>query len=165
MIHCEKATARYEGVARTHTALIDADLRLKHKKMAESVFPFFRATLLSGGRRLGRRSVLTWRVLPRSWRSAIFTSRTSEPGATSRGRLFGAWNDFRRRLGGCPTTNDLVRMAASVLLAIDENRLVVTGKDACAEILDGYSKSLAEGGQPFGAGRGQQVVAIDHAPQ
>jgi hypothetical protein len=46
-------------------------------------------------------------------------------------------------------TNDLVRLAASVLLAIEESRLVLTGKNACSEILGGYTKSLEEGGQPF----------------
>jgi hypothetical protein len=33
-----KATARYEDWLRTHTSLIEGDLRLKHTKMAESVF-------------------------------------------------------------------------------------------------------------------------------
>jgi len=142
-----KATARYEAWLRTHTALIDADLRLKHKKMAESVFPFFRATFY--------RWAQTW--------PEVCSDLASAPEILAIGDLhvenFGTWRDIEGRLiwgvndfdeaWRLPYTNDLVRMAASVLLAIDENRLVVTGKDACAEILDGYSKSMVEGGQAF----------------
>ena len=39
-----KATARYEDWLKSHTELVEADLRLKHRRMAESVFPFLRAT-------------------------------------------------------------------------------------------------------------------------
>ena len=48
-----------------------------------------------------------------------------------------------------PYTNDLVRLAASALLAISEGHLSLKAKDACAVIVDAYRKSLAEGGSPF----------------
>ena len=39
-----KATSRYEDWLKSHTAVVESDLRLKHKRMAEAVFPFLRAT-------------------------------------------------------------------------------------------------------------------------
>jgi hypothetical protein len=146
-VNIVKATARYEDWLRAHTSLVDGDLRLKHKRMAESAFPFLRATFY--------RWAQVW--------PQVCSDLAKAPPILTVGDLhvenFGTWRDIEGRLiwgvndfdEACrlPYTNDLVRLAASVLLAIEENRLVVSGKDACAEILDGYSKSLAEGGQPF----------------
>lgn len=39
-----KATRRFEQWLGQHTALVKPDLRLKHQRMAESPFPFLRAT-------------------------------------------------------------------------------------------------------------------------
>jgi len=142
-----KATARYEAWLHTHTPLIDVDLRLKHKKMAESMFPFLRATFYR------------WAEI---W-PEVCSELAQAPQILAVGDLhvenFGTWRDIEGRLiwgvndfdeaAQLPYTNDLVRLAASVLLAIDESRLVVSGKEACAQILYGYTKSLEEGGQPF----------------
>lgn len=142
-----KATGRYEKWLRSHTSVVEEDLRLKHKRMAESVFPFLRATFY--------RWVQIWpKVCP---------DLAEAPKILSVGDLhvenFGTWRDIEGRLiwgvndfdeaAAFSYTNDLVRLAVSALLAIEENRLAATGKDACAEILDGYTKSLAEGGTPF----------------
>jgi Uncharacterized protein conserved in bacteria (DUF2252) len=72
---------------------------------------------------------------------------------------FGTWRDAEGRLvwgvndfdeaALLPYTNDLVRLAASALLAIEGGHLSLKAKDACAVILDGYRKSLAERGHPF----------------
>jgi hypothetical protein len=72
---------------------------------------------------------------------------------------FGTWRDVEGRLvwgvndfdeaAVVPYANDLVRLAASALLAIDGGHLSLKAKDACAVILDGYSKSLTEHGHPF----------------
>ncbi|HST10069.1 MAG TPA: DUF2252 family protein [Terriglobales bacterium] len=142
-----KATARYEDWLRSHTRLIEVDLRLKHKKMAESVFPFLRATFYR------------WAQI---W-PEVCPSLAEAPEVLAVGDLhvenFGTWRDVEGRLiwgvndfdeaYQLSYTNDLVRLATSVILAAEETRLVVTGKQACDEILDGYSKCLAEGGQPF----------------
>ena len=45
-------------------------------------------------------------------------------------------------------TNDLVRLAASVKIAIDAEGLSIKLKDGCYAILEGYSNSLREGGNP-----------------
>ena len=46
-------------------------------------------------------------------------------------------------------SNDLVRLAASALLAIEENDLELGKKSACRAILDGYLEGLNAGGHPF----------------
>lgn len=142
-----KATSRYEDWLKSHTALVQADLRLKHKKMAESVFPFLRATFY--------RWVQIW--------PDVCADSNKAPRILSVGDLhvenFGTWRDVEGRLiwgvndfdeaATFPYTNDLVRLATSALLAIAGSHLAASGKDACEEILNGYTKALAEGGRPF----------------
>jgi hypothetical protein len=142
-----KSTARYEAWLRTHTPILEADLRLKHRKMAESVFPFLRATFYRWAQ-----------IWPETCPELAWA-----PHILAVGDLhvenFGTWRDVEGRLiwgvndfdeaSHLPYTNDLVRLAASALLAIDENRLSVNGKSACAEILDGYAEGLQKGGRPF----------------
>jgi uncharacterized protein (DUF2252 family) len=142
-----KATARYEDWLRSHTSLVEADLRLKHERMAESVFPFLRATFY--------RWVQIW--------PEVCPDLAKAPKILAVGDLhvenFGTWRDVEGRLiwgvndfdeaANLSYANDLVRLAVSALLAIEENRLAATGKDACAEILAGYTKSLGESGRPF----------------
>jgi len=142
-----KATARYEEWLRAHTTVVEPDLRLKHKRMAEAVFPFLRATFY--------RWVQVW--------PEVCSDAAEAPRILAVGDLhvenFGTWRDVEGRLiwgvndfdeaERFPYTNDIVRLATSALLAIEENRLSASSKDACAEILDGYAEALKEGGQPF----------------
>jgi len=142
-----KATARYEAWLRSQTTIIDADLRLKHQKMAESVFPFLRATFY--------RWVQVW--------PEVCPDLANAPKILAIGDLhienFGTWRDAEGRLiwgvndfdeaASFAYTHDLVRLATSALLAIEESRLAATGKDACGEILAGYTQSMAESGTPF----------------
>jgi hypothetical protein len=72
---------------------------------------------------------------------------------------FGTWRDAEGRL--CwgvddfdesyplPYTNDLVRLAASAKLLIDTKHLTVKLRDACVAILDGYRRTLRDGGCPM----------------
>ena len=142
-----KATARFEQWLSAHTPLVKADLRLKHQRMAESVFPFLRATFY--------RWVQLW--------PDVCSDLARAPRILAVGDLhvenFGTWRDVEGRLiwgvndfdEACTLayTNDLVRLAVSALLAIDEGHLAARAKEACSEILDGYTKSLAENGHPF----------------
>jgi hypothetical protein len=142
-----KATARFEAWLATYSPLVKADLRLKHQRMAEAVFPFLRATFY--------RWVQIW--------PEVCSELADAPKILAVGDLhienFGTWRDVEGRLiwgvndfdEAChlPYTNDLVRLAVSALLAIDEGHLAAKGKDACQEILDGYTKSLTEHGHPF----------------
>src|SRR5215470_18301337 len=141
-----KATTRYETWLRTHTPLIDADLRLKHKKMAESVFPFLRATFYR------------WAQI---W-PEVCSDLAQAPEILAVGDLhvenFGTWRDIEGRLTwgvndfdeAYPMSyaNDLVRLAVSAHLAIDENHLSLRVKGACEAILQGYTDSLKNGGRP-----------------
>jgi hypothetical protein len=142
-----KATARYEHWLAARTPLIKADLRLKHQQMASAVFPFLRSTFY--------RWIQIW--------PDVCPALAKAPKVLAVGDLhvenFGTWRDVEGRLiwgvndfdeaCGLAYTNDLVRLAVSALLAIDAGHLAAKSKDACSEILDGYTKSLAERGHPF----------------
>src|SRR5207245_8935057 len=130
-----------------HTTLVKRDLRLKHKHMAAAAFPFLRATFY--------RWVQVW--------SEVCPDLAKAPRVLAVGDLhvenFGTWRDIEGRLvwgvndfdeaAVLPYTVDLVRLATSALLAIEEGHLAPRTKDACAAILDGYRKSLSEHGRPF----------------
>jgi hypothetical protein len=142
-----KSTHRFEQWLGRHTALVKPDLRLKHQRMAESPFPFFRATFY--------RWMQVW--------PEVCPDLVRAPQLLAVGDLhvenFGTWRDIEGRLVWgvndfdeatvLPYTVDLVRLATSALLACDEGNLALKAKDACAAILDGYRQSMAKGGRPF----------------
>jgi uncharacterized protein (DUF2252 family) len=142
-----KSTHRYEAWLGSHTPIVKADVRLKHQRMAEAAFPFLRATFY--------RWMQIW--------PEVCPDLANAPRVLGVGDLhvenFGTWRDVEGRLvwgvndfdeaAMIPYTNDLVRLAASALLAIEGGHLSLKAKDACTVILDGYRKSLAEHGLPF----------------
>jgi uncharacterized protein (DUF2252 family) len=142
-----KATRHFEQWLSSHTTLVKADLRLKHQRMAEAAFPFLRATFY--------RWVQIW--------PEICPELAKAPRLLAVGDLhvenFGTWRDVEGRLvwgvndfdeaAVFPYTLDLVRLAASAALAIEEGHLALNTKSACTAIVDGYRKSLDEHGQPF----------------
>jgi len=141
------ATKRYEAWVGQHTQLVAPDLRLKHRQMAESAFFFLRATFY--------RWMQVW---PR-----ICPDLNRVPRVLAVGDLhvenFGTWRDLEGRLvwgindfdeaSTNPYTVDLVRLAASALLAVQGGHLAMRAKDAIEAILEGYRGSLEEGGRPF----------------
>jgi hypothetical protein len=146
-VNIVKSTRQYEAWLDSHTQLVKPDLALKHQRMAEGPFPFLRATFY--------RWMQVW--------PQVCPDLTKAPRVLGVGDLhvenFGTWRDIEGRLvwgvndfdeaAGLPFTNDLVRLAASALLAIDAGHLSLKAKDACSVILDGYHKSLSERGHPF----------------
>ncbi len=142
-----KATHRFEEWLGRHTLLVKPDLRLKHKQMADGAFPFFRATFY--------RWMQIW--------PDVCLDLAKAPQVLAVGDLhvenFGTWRDIEGRLvwgindfdeaAVLPYTNDLVRLAASTMVAIAAGHLALKPKDACASILEGYQKSLAHHGRPF----------------
>jgi len=142
-----KATHRFEQWMGQYTTLVRRDLNLKHQRMAESPFFFFRATFY--------RWIELW--------PKICPDLSKAPGVLAVGDLhvenFGTWRDIEGRLvwgvndfdeaAVLPYTIDLVRLATSALLAIEEGHLTVKTKDACGAILSGYEQSMVEGGRPF----------------
>ena len=64
------------------------------------------------------------------------------------GRLVWGINDFDEAFP-LPYTLDLVRLATSAWLAIELGHLSLVPANACAAILEGYTKGLENGGEPF----------------
>jgi len=138
-----KATARYEAWLGRHLRLIKTDLVLKHKHMRSEQFPFFRATYY--------RWAQVW--------PEVCEECVKAPHALAVGDLhvenFGTWRDIEGRLiwgindfdeaWHLPYTNDLVRLAASALLA----RMSCDPKDGVETLLQGYLTAIEAGGRPF----------------
>jgi uncharacterized protein (DUF2252 family) len=142
-----KATRRFEEWLGRHTTLVKPDLQLKHQRMAEAVFPFFRATFY--------RWMQIW--------PEVCPDLALAPQPLVVGDLhvenFGTWRDIEGRLvwgvndfdeaAVLPYTIDLVRLATSAILAIVDGHLALKPKDACEAILQGYKESLASHGRPY----------------
>ena len=142
-----KATRKFEDWLNLHTHVIKDDIKFKHNEMASAAFPFLRATFY--------RWVQVW--------PKICDEVAKAPQVIAVGDLhvenFGTWRDAEGRLiwgvndfdeaAPMPYTNDLVRLATSALLAIEEGKLALKGKAACEAILAGYEEALEVGGRPF----------------
>jgi hypothetical protein len=142
-----EATASYEKWLRKRTRIIEKDLALKHKHMAEDVFQFFRATYY--------RWAQVW--------PSVCEPLIKAPKVLAVGDLhvenFGTWRDAEGRLiwgindfdeaTELPYTADLVRLAASAHLAISTAKLAISHGDVCDATLEGYSEGLKKGGCVF----------------
>src|SRR6266478_1047590 len=146
-MNIRSATRQYESWLAKHLQLIPADLRAKHKAMAEGVFPFLRATFYR------------WAQI---WRQEC-PDLAAAPEVLGIGDLhvenFGTWRDKEGRLiwgvndfdeaAPMPYTNDLARLAASARLAIRANHLSCDPDAACDAMLEGYTEAMKGGGSPF----------------
>ena len=118
------ATHEYERWLSRHTRIVINDLRLKHERMRESPFVFLRATFY--------RWLQLWPKLCRAEAGAHAVLSVGDVHTEN----FGTWRDAEGRLvwgindvdEACvlPYTNDLVRLAASVLFAIRERWLAIS---------------------------------------
>jgi Uncharacterized protein conserved in bacteria (DUF2252) len=143
----DRATASYEAWMRDCTEVVSSDLRLKHEQMKQDPFLFLRGTFYR------------W---AQQWPS-VCADVCNAPKVLSVGDLhvnsFGTWRDAEGRL--CwgvddfdeayplPYTNDLVRLAASLKIVVENESLSIKFKDGCEAILEGYRQSLATGGSPI----------------
>lgn len=153
-----KATRHYEDWLAQHTHIIQSDLRLKHSRMKEELFAFFRATFY-------RWAQLWPEICPELARS---------PRVLAVGDLhvenFGTWRDIEGRLiwgvndfdEAWPTAYaiDLVRLAVSVHLACEAGNLPLKREDICGALLEGYSESMREKGRPFVLGESHQWLRL-----
>jgi hypothetical protein len=142
-----KATKKYEEWLAAHTAIVRSDLELKHKRMAADVFSFFRATFY--------RWMQVW--------PEVCPSLDKAPRLLAVGDLhvenFGTWRDVEGRLVWgvndfdeafpLPYAADLVRLAASAILAVEAGKSTIKPREICGEILNGYLAALVERGRPF----------------
>ncbi|HEV3060473.1 MAG TPA: DUF2252 family protein [Vicinamibacterales bacterium] len=129
------------------TTVVEAHLRRKHVQMRGDLFAFLRGTFYR------------WAEL---WPEACPDLRDA-PRVLAIGDLhvdsFGTWRDAEGRLcwgvddfdDAYPLayTNDLVRLAASARIVIDDDRLAMSFRDACDAILEGYRGTLRQGGCPI----------------
>ncbi|MBV8144480.1 MAG: DUF2252 family protein [Gammaproteobacteria bacterium] len=140
---CE-TTRRYEAWLAKSVPLVRPDIALKHRLMTADAFSFMRATFYR------------WAELwPGECRSLAAAPAVLAVGdlhienfgtwRDAEGRLIWGVNDFDEALT-LPYTQDLVRLAASTLLAIEESRLSLPVRGACTAILEGYAQSLSHGG-------------------
>ena len=139
-----ESTHGYETWLARTVPVVRTDLDLKHRLMAADAFSFLRATFYR------------WAQL---W-PEVCGELARAPVVLAVGDLhvenFGTWRDAEGRLiwgindfaetANLPYTQDLVRLATSVLLAIEEERLLLSARRACAAILEGYTESLRNGG-------------------
>src|SRR5215472_2777025 len=142
-----KATHLFERWMGQYTSLVRRDLKLKHQRMAESPFFFFRATFY--------RWIELW--------PKICPDFSRAPHVLAVGDLhvenFGTWRDIEGRLvwgvndfdeaSFFSYTIDLVRLAVSAQLAVEIGNLTLKPRDACDAIFDGYKESLSRGGHAY----------------
>ncbi len=129
------STQQYESRLANETGVINEDLDIKHQRMAEDAFSFFRAAY--------------YRWI--EWYHGKFHD-VSAPSVFSVGDLhvenFGTWRDSEGRLvwgvndldeaARLPFDQDILRLAASAILAVRESMLSAGEEEACASILEGY---------------------------
>src|SRR5262245_55396594 len=146
-MNIQQATQKYEDWLSKHLALIDADVVLKHKRMAEDPFSCFRATFY--------RWVQLWTECQSNFTKAPLVLAVGDLHVEN----FGTWRDIEGRLiwgvndfdeaAWMPYTLDLVRLATSARLAIKLGHLTITSKEAADAILQGYRESLEATGSAF----------------
>jgi uncharacterized protein (DUF2252 family) len=142
-----EATRSYERWLAGRTTIVRADLARKHLFMAESPFPFLRATYY-------RWLQLFPEICPKSAKS---------PKVLAVGDLhvenFGTWRDAEGRFAWgindfdeasvLPYTNDLIRIATSAQFAVAADHLALSPKRAANALLRGYADAIHTGGRPF----------------
>src|SRR4029077_5817165 len=141
------ATARYEAWLAERIPLVKPALELKHHAMSAGIFPFLRAMFYRWAAR--------WPVLVGDVAAAPTVLAVGDLHVEN----FGTWRDLEGRLvwgvndfdeaWPLPYTNDLVRVATSVLLAIEQRELTLEVEPAAAAILAGYQEALETEPQSF----------------
>ena len=142
-----EATADFEKWLAKHLPIVKQDLKTKHEQMAPAAFPFFRATFY--------RWLQLWPHLCHDLASA--------PSVLAVGDLhienFGTWRDLEGRLiwgvndldeaWPAAYTIDLVRLATSAYLAVEEEHLCLPRRHGAEAIEAGYRAGIDGGGEAF----------------
>jgi hypothetical protein len=142
-----KATKSYEDWMRSCTTLVESHLRYKHAQMRLDPFLFLRGTYY--------RWAQLWPV--------ECSELSRAPKVLAVGDLhvgsFGTWRDAEGRMAWgvddfdesypLAYTNDLVRLAASMKIAIKSSALELKFKIGCDAILEGYESTLRNKGFPI----------------
>ncbi|HTL51135.1 MAG TPA: DUF2252 family protein [Planctomycetota bacterium] len=141
------ATDGYERWLGGQTRLVREDLTHKHAAMRADSFSFFRATYYRWAQQFGSLDGAVKKA-PEVLAVADLHLENFGTWRDALGRLAWGINDFDEAYP-LPYTNDLVRLAAGALLAMDEDEIKIGAKDACRAILEGYREGLSVGGKPF----------------
>jgi hypothetical protein len=142
-----QSTRAYEVWLKQFFKLDSQDLARKHQNMASSAFVFLRATFYRWAQ-VYKKICQHLQDVPEVLAIADLHIENFGTWRDAEGRLIWGINDFDEAY--ClPYTNDLVRLATSTNLAIEESHLQISLKDACAAILTGYAEGLARGGEPL----------------
>ena len=152
----QQATKSYEDWMRSRTNIVESQLHAKHERMRADLLSFFRGTYYRWAQ-----------LLPEECEDSC-----AAPKVLAVGDLhvdsFGTWRDAEGRL--CwgvddfdesyplPYTNDLIRLAASLRLAIDVENLSIRFKDGCDAILEGYRGTLQTGGRPMVLAECEEII-------
>jgi len=153
-----KATRQFEAWLAQRTHLNQKDLRLKHSRMKEDLFAFFRATFY--------RWAQVW--------PEICPDLAKAPHVLAVGDLhvenFGTWRDIEGRLiwgvndfdEAWPMSYaiDLVRLAVSAHLAAESGRLPIKREDICDALLQGYRDGMEQKGRAFVLGENHQWLRL-----
>lgn len=137
------ATGSYEAWMASRFAPVDKGLAHRRKALAADAFSFLRGTFY------------WWLV---RWDELMPVPVRQAPAILAVGDLhlenFGTWRDAEGRLvwgindfdeaHPFPVTMDLVRLATSILLAMDEGHLSMDRRAACASLLEGYNANLVK---------------------
>ena len=146
-MNIQQATQQYESWLADHIRVVQSDLDAKHQFMAQDPFSFLRATFY-------RWMQLFPEVCPKAAAAptvlAVGDLHVENYGTwrDAEGRLVWGINDFDE-VFPLPYTLDLARLAASARLAIEQGHASILPETACAAILEGYTKGLENGGEPF----------------
>lgn len=142
-----KATEQYEKWLGQKLTLLPEDVEAKHKAMANDAFSFLRATFY--------RWIQVWptvcaEVADATEVLAVGDLHVENYGTwrDTEGRLIWGVNDFDEAWP-LPYTNDLVRLATSAHMAIQQQNLQIMTEDACDAILGGYVEGLKIRGLPW----------------
>lgn len=139
-MHIREATQSYETWLGLYTTLVEDDLARKHKLMHDNAFSFFRATFY----RWCTRFPIVCKAIADAPKLLCAGDLHVENFGTWRdeeGRLVWGINDFDEA-NVYPYTMDLVRLCASVVIAIESENLPLEAKAACAAVLKGYTSHI-----------------------
>src|SRR3981081_125748 len=143
----QQATKNYEEWMRNTTRIIEAQLSSKHEQMRQDLLAFFRGTYYRWAQ-LWSEECADWCDAPKILAVGDLHIDSFGTWRDSEGRLCWGVDDFDESYP-LPFTNDLIRLAASLRIAIDSESLSIRFKDGCDAILEGYRRTLQSGGRPM----------------
>ena len=142
-----EATREYEAWLAKHMTLVRGDVDLKHKRMAETAFSFLRATFYRWAQ-LWQKTCSHLSIGPEVLAVGDLHIENFGTWRDSEGRLVWGVNDFDE-VSRMPYTIDLVRLAASAIIAKKEQGFEIGADAACEALLEGYSEGIESGGKAF----------------